>query len=408
VASMTGDVISLDAADRAVVEAGMGDLDDVLPGDRDERAHVLICDGEMRPFNGLVVSASPSSNGRVEVTAVVDAPEVYLADATETMPSPWTPPVLPPQNPARPLLLGLYAQLKAGIAQLELDAVWQPTPGAIGGYVAEVSYDDDAIPDAQKSWTPIYQGMANRFTVPVLPQALTLRVAPVGVLQGAWTKRVFTLGEVPTILIPGEYLDIDDLIEDAVGDLTGSLEWVGRGVRDAINNFERLGSLLAEQDLANFNDRQVLQRTLGKKVGDLEASFTEIIEVALGPGGAIAQSLEALYAAMGGSTSEVNVRWEAVAAPSGYSARYGLTAAVNDVSYRSSSFLVDVPPNPEDPTRVVLAADQTVVSNADGTETYALFDENGLMTRDITAALIKSADEASYWNLTTGAFRIST
>lgn len=199
--SVAGNTITLNALDRSAVEAGMGALEDVLPGDRDEPAHVLVCDGEMRPFNGLVVSASPSGTGRVEVTAVIDAPEVYLADATEVMPSPWTPPMLPPQNPARPLILGLYAALRAGIAQLELEAMWQPTPGAIGGYVAEVSYDADAIPDTQKSWTPVYQGAANRFTVPVLPQALTVRVAPVGILQGAWTKRVFAPSEVPTIVI---------------------------------------------------------------------------------------------------------------------------------------------------------------------------------------------------------------
>ena len=44
--------------------------------------------------------------------------------------------------------------------------------------------------------------------------------------------------------------------------------------------------------------------------------------------------------AMGGNTSEVNVRWEAVAAPGGYSARYAIQAAVNDGSFRAATFFL--------------------------------------------------------------------
>jgi hypothetical protein len=201
-------------------------------------------------------------------------------------------------------------------------------------------------------------------------------------------------------------LDIDITFEEIAAEIAEDLKWISAGVRNALQNFERVGSLLAEQDLANFNDRQVLQRTLGKKVGDLEASFTEIIEVALGPGGAIAQSLEALYAAMGGSTSEVLVRMAAEATPTGVTARWGMQLSTDDgETFGQAAFLAQVR---DGASELVLAADRTIVSNADGTEVFALFNEDGLMVRDITAGLIQSADEASYWNLTTGAFRIST
>lgn len=193
--------------------------------------------------------------------------------------------------------------------------------------------------------------------------------------------------------------DIDITFAEIAAEIVEDMKWISQGVRGALDNFERIGSLLSEQDLANFNDREVLRRELRKKTGDLEASFTEIIEVALGPDGAIAQSLSVLYAAMGGSSSQVNVRWEAQAGVAGYSARYALTAAVDDVSYRSASLLVDVPSDPLDPTRIVLAADQTVVANADGSAVFALFDENGLMVRDITSAMITSADGYSFWDL---------
>src|SRR5690606_11833129 len=98
----------------------------------------------------------------------------------------------------------------------------------------------------------------------------------------------------------------------------------------------------------------------------LEAGFLEFIELALGPGGAIAVALESLYAAMGGNTSEVNVRWEAVAAPSGYSARYAIQAAVNDGSFRAATFFLDVPADPDEPTRIALVGDQVVIANSDG------------------------------------------
>lgn len=203
-------------------------------------------------------------------------------------------------------------------------------------------------------------------------------------------------------------LDIDVTFDEIAAEIAADLKWISTGVRDALENFERLGSLIAEQDLANFNDRQVLTQKIEKKAGELTASFTKVIEVALGPGGAIATALETLYAALGGNTSEVNVRWEAVAAPSGYSARYAITAAVNDGSYRSASLLLDVPSDPESPTRIVLDAEQTVISTDGGTTVAALFNSDGAIVRDLTVGTISSADEASFWDLTTGAFRIST
>ena len=176
------------------------------------------------------------------------------------------------------------------------------------------------------------------------------------------------------------------------------LKWLSEGVRTALDNFEQIGSLISQQDLANFNDRQVLTRELRKKIGDVEASFIEIIEVAVGPGSAIATSLSQLYAAMGGNTAEVNVRWEASAGPTGYGARYGLTAAVNDVTYRSASFLMDVPTDPGDPTRVILDADQIVVSSDGGATVAALFQSGTTFLADarikdasITAAKIVDA-----------------
>jgi hypothetical protein len=302
VTSVAGRVFTLDAADRALVESSMGSLTGILPDERSEPAQVLICAGETRPFNGLVASAVPNSAGRVDVIAVIDSPEVYLADGTEIMPSPWTPPVLPPQNPARPLLLGLYAELRPGIAQLELDAMWQPSAGAIGGYVAEVSYDDDSLPEAQKTWTPVYSGMANRFTFPVLPQKLVLRVAAIGVLQGSWAKRVFTLGDVPAVIVgpfgpddltaefKEQYDTVQQFFDEELPLVVDELENIGNdlealagapnfvyGPAYAINDLVRYSGVIYRATAANTNQMPT-NPAFWVKVGD----YTSVADAVVG------------------------------------------------------------------------------------------------------------------------------
>jgi sulfur carrier protein ThiS len=198
VSGVAGRVWTLDAADKASVEADMGTLASIVPAARAERMHVLVCAGETRPFNGLVVSATPDDSGKVSIVSVIDAPEVYEADGTETTPSPWVTPTLPGKVPERPTLSGLYASLRAGYAGLEVDAMWLPAAGATGGYIAQISYDGG------DSWTHLYEGTTNRFTRPVGPQTSKIRVAAVGKFQGPWATRTFDPGEVPDhLLAPG-------------------------------------------------------------------------------------------------------------------------------------------------------------------------------------------------------------
>lgn len=201
-------------------------------------------------------------------------------------------------------------------------------------------------------------------------------------------------------------LDIDIAFEEIAAEISEDLKWLSVNVRNVLNNFERFGSLLSEQDLANYDDKLALRRELAVTADGLTASFNEIIEVAIGPGGAITQKLEVLYAAMGGSEAQVLVRYAAETTPVGVTARWGLQMSTDDgATYGQAAFLVQVR---DGKSEVVLAADRSVVSNADGSEVFALFDENGLMVRDITAGLIKSVSGNSFWNLQTGAFRIST
>ncbi len=202
-------------------------------------------------------------------------------------------------------------------------------------------------------------------------------------------------------------LDVSVELDGIADQVVEQLAFITRNFRSVLQALQETGRLVAEQDLANYDTFDQLRRSIGVQLGDLTASFDEVIEVALGPGGSIATALSSLYAAMGSNNSQVNVRWEAVAAPSGYAARYAIQAAVNDGTFRSATLLLDVPSNPADPTRIVLDADQTVISTDGGATVSAMFDSSGAIIRNITAGTISSADGNSFWNLTTGAFRIA-
>src|SRR5690606_1189183 len=101
-----------------------------------------------------------------------------------------------------------------------------------------------------ESWTPIFQGEANRFVVPVLPQLLTLRVAAIGTVQGPWVIREFLAGEVPDIRIPSHWLDVDlsNLARDVLGQM-------GLKPRELVERFKQLGTLLEEVDRENYTKR---------------------------------------------------------------------------------------------------------------------------------------------------------
>lgn len=200
--------------------------------------------------------------------------------------------------------------------------------------------------------------------------------------------------------------DIDITFADIAAEIVEKINSISIGARDAARRIEELGTLLSEQDIANFNDQQSVKRDLQKKVGDLEAGFVEFIEVALGPGGAIATSLSTLYAAMGGDSAQVLIRYEAVAAPAGVSARWAVQVSSDGSTFASAGMYLDLMIGGA--TRIVLAADQTVVASGDGTQVFALFDEDGLMVRDITSAMITSADGYSFWDLENNEFQMAS
>lgn len=142
------------------------------------------------------------------------------------------------------------------------------------------------------------------------------------------------------------------------------------------------------------------------QLGELSAGFRDVVEVALGPGGSVATRFEEVYAAMGGSEAAINVVWNTTAGPSGYAARYLLQAMVNDGDFRAATLMMDVPSNPLLPTRIVFDADQTVITTDGGLTVSAMFDSTGAIIRNLRVGTIEGPT-GNFWNLSTGAFRVS-
>lgn len=166
----------------------------------------------------------------------------------------------------------------------------------------------------------------------------------------------------PNVLLTDKdvFVDIDLAgVEEALGWLRNST----RTAQDAID-----GLIAAQMELATvaYNDTRKLARELSVELGEARAEYREDIQLAVNQTMAVAGKVETLTAALGGSSAFVNVAWAAIAAPSGYAARYGVTAAVNDGAYRAASLLLDVPANPALPTRVIVQAGQFVVASDDG------------------------------------------
>ncbi len=165
-------------------------------------------------------------------------------------------------------------------------------------------------------------------------------------------------------------------IEDALG-------WLRNSTRTAQDAIDGLIAGMMELATVAYKDTRSLARELSVELGAARAEYREDIQLAVNETMAVAGKVETLTAALGGNTASINIAWAAIAAPVGYAARYGITAAVNDGQYRSASFLMDVPSNPSSPTRIIMKAGQVVmVSDDDATIKRPFVFQSGVLYLD--------------------------
>lgn len=91
-------------------------------------------------------------------------------------------------------------------------------------------------------------------------------------------------------------IDLDVFREE----LRDDLEWGAVNTRDVIQRYREMALMIADQDLANFADKQTIRRQFVDEREGLKASYTEAIDAATGPGSALVQRIQALEAEFSG------------------------------------------------------------------------------------------------------------
>lgn len=151
-------------------------------------------------------------------------------------------------------------------------------------------------------------------------------------------------------------------------DLSGveeALGWLRNSTRTAQDAIDGLIAGMMELATVAYKDTRSLARELSAELGAARAEYREDIQLAVNETMAVAGKVETLTAALGGNSASINIAWAAVATSSGYEATYGIQAAVDDGEFRSASFLMDVPSNPANPTRIIMKAGQVVMVSDD-------------------------------------------
>ncbi|QGA55847.1 phage tail protein [Brucella sp. 2280] len=236
-------------------------------------------------------------------------------------------------------------------------------------------------------------------------------------------------------------IDIGQLNED----FQKNLEWVGDSFRYVQEELDRIGAQASEQESANYFDKQTLRREMSVTAEGLKASYTEAIEVAIGPGSAIVTRIESLEAvvndpvtgleatasavdllqvqvndpgtglaatanAVTGLTATVSnfsasglFRTTVEATPSGALARIGLSVSATDGGSTSqAAIFLDAMTGGQ--SRVVINADQFIVTNGTNSQAPLTFIGGGLALQvanigDVTAGILRSPDNQVVFNL---------
>ena len=101
---------------------------------------------------------------------------------------------------------------------------------------------------------------------------------------------------------------------------------------------------------------------------------------------AISNAVIALQSNYNDVSASANFRMTTSAGPSGYSARIGMEARTGGAgAYRAASFFIDVPASAGDPTRIVMAAEQVVITNGSVVRAPFVFIGGGLWLNQVSA-----------------------
>jgi len=253
--------------------------------------------GTLTARDCVVMNGRPAKD-RVTLGLVVDNIAVHETDLADTPIMPTNPAI---RDPIAPIIANLKASFRQGVAEPILDVSWWPAAGAVF-YRAEVSYDTGT------SWTPIYEGGDVLFSKVVDRAALRVRV------QGVNDKRHGAYSQVdvgaPTIIIGPNTVRQSSLEAGLRDYVTAELQ----KTTDKINDFiAMMAAATAEQDAANYIDKQQITQNVSVTYGFLSAGVQTALTAALTTEAAFASFNTTVSATYGSTTAFVTQTFDAVA-----------------------------------------------------------------------------------------------
>lgn len=250
----------------------------------------------------------------------------------------------------------------------------------------------------------------------------------------------------PTVLLTGKDVYLPGIIDGINEFVSDATLWARDGVRQTILEQQRIARLTMDQDFGTYTDRQKLRTELVSTQQGITASYTNSIIVATGPnsalslrieelttyvndvvataietlsaeideqGTALSQAITALSAAnVSGDVATANFRMSAQAGPSGVAARIAMEARAGGAgTFRSAGLFIDVPIDTGDPSRVLVIADQFVVTDGTNNSKPLIF-QGGELTLQVAnigtvrTGLLQSPNGKMVINLTNGTIEI--
>jgi hypothetical protein len=234
-------------------------------------------------------------------------------------------------RPRRPSILVQYASGLPSVERVRVQV-------RVGDENGALIFDSDAHPYAAP-WSNILQGQFPANT-PVVVRGIF--IGPPAADWSGWFA--ITTPDVKLSALDVIYGDFD---LDGLGEqVEGYFEWIGQTPRQLIDSLTALDLHSADQELANALQFDELRRTLSLSLGEVKASFDEVITVAIIPlqdgYAALTDQLTTLSAEVEGVSSQVTVRGTAQASPGGGWARWGVEVKVNDGDgWSPAAFFID-------------------------------------------------------------------
>lgn len=280
---------------------------------------------------------------------------------------------------------GIEVWYQPGLQNIEFVRVQVRMPGATNPFI-------DIVVNYGSPWrTQIAGNFINATDYEVRGLYLTYDRAPAD--WSAW----LTVTTPDVKLTPG--LDFDPFegvigFDDLDDDLAGYMDWIGRSPRELIEAIQNVDTHVSDQEASNALTFREVRQEVAVSVGTVEASFQQVITVAIVPlqnsVAALADWLTELSAGDGSDVSTARFRMTTLSGPTGYS-RIGAETRVDTSdpnAWRGAAWYLDTPANALLPTRFLVNADQFIVVSGAVEAQMMVFDGTALRVNN---ALVRTA-----------------